>query len=413
MRTNIESVIQTSHPTSLPQGEWLQRISQLSFEHNFQIACWRLPKSHETNVLLDLTGTIKHRKVDLEELKSGFVFSPYQQDETKEAIYLQSDIYFTLGKGEKESPEPNLQGYKAQEVWEAVLQTKLKTKTSQSYYTADNTLDIKSTTPESFKQTVSKAVQAIQAGEFYKVVPARTKRIPLSESFNLVKAYLTLCEKYPNAFVSLVSLPGIGTWLGASPEVLIRVDKDDYFHTMALAGTQVVQGENPLKEVAWTQKEIEEQALVSRYIINCFKQIRLREYEEVGPKTIIAGHLMHLRTDYRVNMKATNFPQLGTVMLSLLHPTSAICGMPKQPAMDFLAAHESFSRSFFSGFLGPVNIQEETQLFVNLRCAQLLDEEAVLYAGAGVTEDSDPEKEWIETEMKCKIMQAVLNPTSI
>lgn len=56
---------------------------------------------------------------------------------------------------------------------------------------------------------------------------------------------------------------------------------------MALAGTQPASGENPLKSAAWTQKEIEEQALVCRYIVDCFKKIRLREYEEHGPKTIM------------------------------------------------------------------------------------------------------------------------------
>ena len=153
-----------------------------------------------------------------------------------------------------------------------------------------------------------------------------------------------------------------------------------------------------------TQKEIEEQALVCRYIVDCFKKIRLREYEEHGPKTVMAGSLLHLRTDFRVDMKATGFPQLGSVMLDLLHPTSAVCGMPRKEAHEFLQANEDFDRSFFAGFIGPVNIQEETSIYVNLRTASLKGEHAILYAGAGVTEDSDPEKEWEETELKCQII---------
>ena len=76
------------------------------------------------------------------------------------------------------------------------------------------------------------------------------------------------------------------------------------------------------------QKDIEEQALVERYVISCFKKIRLREYDEHGPKTMIAGNVLHLKTEFEVDMVATNFPQLGSVMLNLLHPTSAVCGMP-------------------------------------------------------------------------------------
>ena len=96
-------------------------------------------------------------------------------------------------------------------------------------------------------------------------------------------------------------------------------------------------------------------------------------------------------------------------MLGLLHPTSAVCGMPKAPATQFLLAHENFDRSFFSGFLGPVNMFEETHLFVNIRCMQLFDKEAILYAGAGVTAFSDVEKEWEETHLKCQTMRKVLH----
>src|SRR5690606_35968900 len=158
-----------------------------------------------------------------------------------------------------------------------------------------------------------------------------------------------------NALVNFYHIPSLGSWIGASPEVLIKT-KGDCFSTMSLAGSQRAIGDNPLKNVAWTQKEIEEQALVSRYIVKCFKKIRLREYEEIGPKTDIAGNLLHLRTDFKVNMKATNFPQLGSIMLELLHPTSAVAGMPRDRALEFIRKHEKFDRALFSGFIGPVNI---------------------------------------------------------
>ena len=160
--------------------------------------------------------------------------------------------------------------------------------------------------------------------------------------------------------------------------------------------------------MAWTQKEIEEQALVCRYIINCFKKIRVREYLEHGPKTVVAGNVMHLKTDYEVDMKEINFPQLGSVMLKLLHPTSAVCGMPLEAAMKFLLENEGYDREFYSGFLGPVNYQYESHIFVNLRCLQILEDTVRLYAGAGVTLDSVPQLEWEETEIKMKNMMGVI-----
>ncbi|MEJ0056113.1 MAG: chorismate-binding protein [Bacteroidota bacterium] len=87
-------------------------------------------------------------------------------------------------------------------------------------------------------------------------------------------------------------------------------------------------------------------------------------------------------------MTATNFPQLGSIMLKLLHPTSAVCGMPMEASLEFLKQNEGYDREFYSGYLGPVNIDHETSLYVNLRCMKLFANEASLYAGAGVMADS-------------------------
>ena len=99
-------------------------------------------------------------------------------------------------------------------------------------------------------------------------------------------------------------------------------------------------------------------------------------------------------------MDQVSFPQLGSVMLELLHPTSAVCGMPKEPSKDFILENEDFDREYFSGFLGPVNVLDETSIFVNLRCMKLMTNAVKLFAGAGIISNSNPEKEWIETENK-------------
>jgi isochorismate synthase len=191
--------------------------------------------------------------------------------------------------------------------------------------------------------------------------------------------------------------------------LLASIDAEEKFKTIALAGTlPYTEGMN-LKSVAWTQKEIEEQALVCRYIINCFKKIRVREYAEHGPRTVVAGNLVHLRTDYEVDMKEVNFPQLGSVMLKLLHPTSAVCGMPLGPAMDFLQKNEGYDREFYSGYLGPVNFDGASKLFVNLRCLQIFEKTARIYAGAGVTADSDPARETEEVSLKIHSLHHIIN----
>jgi isochorismate synthase len=224
--------------------------------------------------------------------------------------------------------------------------------------------------------------------------------------------FTKLAKVYPFAFVSAIYLPETKvTWLGASPEILVSKDEKGIFKTMSLAGTQSAfdtsgNRKNP-NNALWSQKEIEEQSFVSRYIIECFKKIRVREYLETGPKTIEAGNLFHLRTDYLVDTKAINFTEMASVMLNLLHPTSAVCGTPKTAALNYILANEGYDREYYSGFLGPVNIEGQSSLYVNLRTMKIEGENAKVFAGAGITEDSDPENEWLETEMKTNTLLSI------
>jgi isochorismate synthase len=392
---------ETSTPTS--QSEILDLLFLKGLDSGGSFAVWRKPKSQTLEFLLDESDTPERVNLNLEELPAGFIVHPFADQEDKKAFFIKSSYYFSFQLDQdldaEDLPEW-VKSYAAQPGESVKSRVKsLIRKRAESFYPKAGESDQK----EHFIRLVQQGLEAIESGVLEKVVPSRTKQIAVAKDFDLGKTFLAMLAGYPNSFVNFFHIPQVGTWIGASPEVLIET-KGDQFFTMALAGTQPASGENPLKSAAWTQKEIEEQALVCRYIVDCFKKIRLREYEEHGPKTVMAGSLLHLRTDFRVDMKATGFPQLGSVMLDLLHPTSAVCGMPRKEAHDFLQANEDFDRSFFAGFIGPVNIQEETSIYVNLRTASLNGEHAILYAGAGVTEDSDPEKEWEETELKCQII---------
>ncbi|WP_200976187.1 chorismate-binding protein [Echinicola sp. 20G] len=366
-----------------------------------QIAVWKSPKNNEIQLILDKTDKIKRVELELDTLPEGFIAHPFGDQEDQKAFFLEASDYFKINIDLPEIPDVT-EKFKSVQLDQTQTKKQIRNHLKQ-LYTQTPGESCNPTTKEDFIEIVHKGIQSISEGEIAKVVPARMKKLQLKEGFDLTKTFLELCKNYPNAFVNFFHIPSVGTWLGATPEVLIKTE-GQYFYTMALAGTQKASGDNPIKNAAWTQKEIEEQALVSRYIVNNFKKIRLREYEENGPKTVLAGNLLHLRSDFRVDMEATNFPQLGSVMLKLLHPTSAVCGSPKEKAMDFIIENEKFDRSFFSGFIGPVNIENQTAIYVNLRTTQFINNEVILYAGAGVTEDSIPEKEWEETSMKCDII---------
>jgi isochorismate synthase len=396
-------------PTGLDAPARLRHLAAGALRTGRPLAIWREPGAVAPRLLaarsLEAAYTGLPPALD-EGAPAGFAFFPFRDSDHNPALFLPADVQFDEAQPEavRLSPAardmaPNIAAWLA-----------LPTPPELAWHASPQPAPHVATEAE-YMALVQRGVAAIEARTVGKVVSSRAARRPLPPGFDPLAAFRELCQQYERAFVSLVSVPGVGTWLGATPEVLAEVTADGTFCTMALAGTQpLLPGLRP-QDAIWRQKEIEEQALVSRYIVNCFKQLRLREYQETGPRTTVAGELLHLRTDFEVDLK--NVPaasSLGTDMLRLLHPTSAVGGMPRTAALEFLARHEGYDRAYYSGFLGPVNVAAPgvSRLFVNLRCLQLRAHEAILYAGTGLTVDSDPKREWEETEYKMRTVAAVL-----
>jgi isochorismate synthase len=386
----------------ISQTSLLNGLLSHAFNQQFSVAVWQLPGQQKVELLLSKKSRYISREEPLEDLPEGFIFAPFDRNDN--SIFLNADFLFTFSEGVLAKAKGRKEELSHE--WLHELNLTAHSPNKFGHYCRKDPLPF-FPSKETFCTLVEKAITEIENGVAEKIVPSRVRKVPLPAEPDPIESFEKLCRAFPNAMVTFVSTPESGTWIGASPELLVCV-KDSTFKTVALAGTQAYHAGIDLKSVAWTQKEIEEQALVERYIISCFKKIRLREYEEQGPKTVIAGNLMHLRSDFTVDMKETNFPQLGSVMLQLLHPTSAVCGMPLDNARTFLEQHEGYDRTYYSGYLGPVNINHEIHIFVNLRCMQLRNDCALLYAGAGVTADSWAEKEWDETEMKMNTLLRAL-----
>ena len=82
--------------------------------------------------------------------------------------------------------------------------------------------------------------------------------------------------------------------------------------------------------------------------------------------------------------------------------------MPLQPALNFIKKHEKYDRELYAGFLGPINMDGYTHLFVNLRCMKIMGRTGRFYAGAGITENSNPEKEFEETQLKMQTLKKII-----
>ncbi|GAB2579961.1 chorismate-binding protein [Spirosoma areae] len=423
----IHSVSTTQHRPDFSPGPDAADLWDTACFLGFPAALWRLPNQKDKHLIVSFDEVLPRVLADLDELPAGFLVSPFDNldrgtSTPAQTLFLRADLQARFSEQDLAAAEPVYQNQASGEAAERFRQrlTVHLTEQPDTKPRSDGVTVLPDPDAQAnYLHNVNQAVEAMQRGEFRKVVLSRTKRIEFADAPNAVDLFDRLCQTYPTAFISAVSIPERGQiWISATPERLVSVDGEGVFRTASLAGTQsAFNPDGTAKrppDAMWSQKEIEEQALVSRYIIECFKKIRLREYIEEGPKTIIAGNLMHLGTSFTVDTQAVRYPQLGTVMLRLLHPTSAVCGTPRDVAFAFIRQHETHDRELYSGFLGPVNAHSETEspashIFVHIRCMKLEGRLATLYAGAGLTEDSVPEREWQETEIKCQTLLDVIN----
>jgi isochorismate synthase len=402
----LENITQNIQNTQLTAEAHLNKFIAFAQKYNAALAIYRLPNDSKLQLICDLSGGKYIEELNLEDLSSGYLLHPFQTGKDK-IVHFEGEILAEIPLKTEDQKTDEAQTVHWKKVPSEEIILNIEKAKEFNFTLLNNSQNIQSTSSNDYINMVEKGIQHIKREDFYKVVPSKTKIINSNNDINLGQAIIDASEKYPNAFVNLTFSEKTGLWFGASPETLIEDKKGEYFKTMALAGTQPI-SEKSIAETTWTQKEIEEQAYVSRYIINCFKKIRLRDFDEIGPKTIQAGHLLHLKTTFKVHTEIVNFPELGSVMLQLLHPTSAVCGMPKEAALDFISREEKHDRSYFSGFMGPVHLNGLSHLFVNLRCCQIHNQTVTFYAGAGITEDSKAVKEWEETEMKCKVLSNII-----
>jgi isochorismate synthase len=263
----------------------------------------------------------------------------------------------------------------------------------------------RTTAKANFEALVQKGIDAIKLGTFSKVVLSRKEEIEFL-NFDVSILFQKLANTYPNALSYCFFHPQIGLWLGAFSEQLIKME-GTVFTTMAVAGTQLFIEE---KEVVWEDKEKQEQQYVTDFILENLKGMTT-EITVSNPYTLRAGGIIHIKTDIKGVLKKENGLR---EVLAILHPTPAVCGLPKHITKDFILNNEGYNREYYSGFLGEINKnffnnENNSDLFVNLRCMQIIDNKVFVYVGGGITKDSIPENEWNESVNKAMTIKKVIN----
>lgn len=243
---------------------------------------------------------------------------------------------------------------------------------------------------------IEKIKSSIRNGDIRKCVPARISKrkkngMPVTDAFN--KA----CAENTNALVYLLSSKQYGTWIGATPEVLLQGEGDE-MQTMALAGTIFNEEEK------WSEKENEENRATADYIREILTEEQVENLRTESAGELKSGHLRHLVVRFRFSY---TFSGIGS-MIKKLHPTPAVAGMPKSKALKIIGENEPFNRSLYAGWLG-ISVENRFNAWVNLRCAQIQADHVILYAGAGVNQLSDADREWTETELKMNVIGKYLS----
>ena len=256
---------------------------------------------------------------------------------------------------------------------------------------------------EEYSTQANHMVNKLREGALKKVILSRVVHQPLQDGFQAGLFFESLCQAYPNAFVYLFNDGKGQVWTGATPEVLLEVNQGQG-ETMSLAATLPARkGGN--WEPEWQFKEKEEQFLVTQFIRDKLITSGITDFIEEELETRQAGPVMHLLKRFRFEIPG-HYPPLKLALS--LHPTPAVCGLPRGEALQEILSVESHDRGYYSGFLGPVSNKDATLLFVNLRCMQIIDKNAFIFAGGGLLAESDIEREWQETVLKAETLLSVI-----
>ncbi|NPA31633.1 MAG: isochorismate synthase [Chloroflexi bacterium] len=260
-----------------------------------------------------------------------------------------------------------------------------------------------------WRALVRDALEHLRRGALHKVVLARTQRLRWHAPPPWEAVWTRLDRAYPRTYRFLYR-PGadLTAFVGASPELLVRV-RGRSLETMALAGS-IARGRDPAEDAALaaallaSAKDRHEHAWVVQAIREALAP--LTETLEVPPEPQVRqyANIQHLYTPIRGLLRRPGVWEA----VERLHPTPALGGYPRAAALAFIAAHEPVPRGWYAAPLGWVTPNGDGEFVGAIRCAVLRANAALLYAGAGIVADSDPEREWEEIDLKFRAMRRVL-----
>jgi menaquinone-specific isochorismate synthase len=257
-----------------------------------------------------------------------------------------------------------------------------------------------------FQSTVSAALKSIQTQELSKLVLAHAVDVMSHLPFQQSHSLHNLRQLHPDCYVFSVGNGEGQSFIGASPERLLSVG-DRVLITDALAGSAprgrtVAEDTELARRLLHSHKERHEHQVVVDFICQTLMQFGLKLKLAPVPDLLRLSNIQHLHTPIQTKLPGGLHP---LEILSALHPTPAVAGLPRDIACQQIQQYEQFERSLYAAPIGWVDTQGNAEFVVGIRSALLEGNQARLYAGAGIVSGSDPEREFAEVRLK---LQALL-----
>lgn len=192
-------------------------------------------------------------------------------------------------------------------------------------------------------------------------------------------------------------------WLvGATPELLVS-RRGDVVVSNPLAGsaprsTDPEQDAAAASALLASAKDLDEHRYVVSAIVDALAPLCLDLHAPPQPSLQATRTMWHLGT--RIEGRLKNPSVSVATLAALLHPTPAVCGTPRQQALDTIRSLETVDRDFYAGAVGWVNAAGDGDWYLSIRCARVQGRTVRLFAGAGIVADSQPALEVAETRAK-------------
>jgi menaquinone-specific isochorismate synthase len=266
------------------------------------------------------------------------------------------------------------------------------------------------TEQEDWREAVDRALAAMDAGRVAKVVLARIQTVSAEGGLEPVDVAMNLWRNNPGSHVFLFEPEAGHVLLGAAPETVATVSDGD-FRATAVAGS-IARGETEAQDQALARqllksgKDRREHEMCVRDMVDRLEPISETVGAEDEPHVLTLSTIQHLETVIRARLRPD---QTVLSVLRALHPTPAVCGLPRDLALEFLRKEERFNRGWYAGPVGWFDGDGNGVFVPALRSAVGMGTEWRLFAGAGIVAGSDPLKEWDETRIKFQPMLRALS----